>query len=198
MRFLVTCVTQVACVGPQDVDTHAHPRRDEVPQIPLVEPDRVAVKVAAVERRRAGYARAAITTHRQVGALKVVAEQDRSGCRRRPGQPALGTPQKQIVTDQEYLRLSFGLCPFAGVAAMPVPRSSDRCQSYIDRKVYGPTFHTKPGPCWIVRPSPTELAPVVNSVCLPARALVWMRYWLQPFASRAVIRVTEPCAILEG
>ena len=66
---------------------------------------------------------------------------------------------------------------------MPVPRSSDRCQAYIDRKVYGPTFHTKPGPCWIVRPSPTELAPEVNSVCRPPRALVWMRYWLQPLAA---------------
>ena len=103
MRRLVPRILQVGCFGPQDVDTHAHARRDEVPQIPLVEPNRGAVKVAAVERCRAGYARAAITTHRQVGALKVVAEQDRSSCRRRPGQPALGAPQKQIVTDQEYI-----------------------------------------------------------------------------------------------
>ena len=102
VRRLVPAILQVRGVGPQDIDAHAHAWRDEVPQIPLVEPDRGAVKVAAVERRRAGYACVAITTHRHVGTLKVIADQDRSGCRRRPGQPALGTPQKQIVTDQEY------------------------------------------------------------------------------------------------
>ena len=48
---------------------------------------------------------------RDVGSLEVCAHQDRSRGIRRAGQEALGTPQIQIVTDQEIIARAS--CPVA-------------------------------------------------------------------------------------
>src|SRR5215475_1579457 len=86
---------EIRCVIPQKTTTDAHTRRYEVPQIPLSEEDSVAVELPAVHLGK-------ITSPlaRHVGALKVRTHQDRARGIRCPGQETLGTPQKQIVTDQ--------------------------------------------------------------------------------------------------
>src|SRR5581483_1115358 len=47
------------------------------------------------------------------------------------------------------------------------PRSALCSKLPIARRVYGPTFHTTPGPNAVVNPSPTVSLPVSNIVRLP-------------------------------
>ena len=80
---------------PSHTTADAHPRREKVPQIPLADCVGATMELTAVDRR--------ITSRRiarHVGALKVRTHQDRSRGIRCAGQETLGTPQKQIVTDQ--------------------------------------------------------------------------------------------------
>src|SRR5882724_12143345 len=89
---------EIAGIVPQQTPADAHSRRDEVPQIPLSDYVDAAVELTAVD----GWTPRRVA--RDVGALKVCTHQDRSRGIRRAGQPALGTPQKQIVTDHEIMR----------------------------------------------------------------------------------------------
>ena len=101
---------QIRSVIPQETPTDAHSRRYKVPQIPLSEDDGVAVELAAVDG--VGGRQSPLTSWniaRDVGTLKVRTYQDRTRGIRRARQPALGTPQKQIVTDQEIMRPLFTL-----------------------------------------------------------------------------------------
>ena len=89
---------QIGSIIPQHTPTDAHPRRDEVPQIPLSDDVGAAVELTTVDRR--GTSR---NVARDVGPLKVRTHQDRSRGIRRAGQETLRTPQKQIVTDQPIM-----------------------------------------------------------------------------------------------
>ena len=88
---------EIRSVIPQETPTDAHPRRDKVPQIPLSEDDGVAVELTIVD----GWTPRDIA--RDVGTLEVRTNENRTRGIRRAGQPALGTPQKQIVTDQPII-----------------------------------------------------------------------------------------------
>src|SRR5437016_1782685 len=89
---------EIAGIVPQQTSADAHSRRDEVPQIPLSDYVGAAVELTAVDGRTPW------SVAGDVGALEVSTHQDRSRDIRRAGQPALGTPQIQIVTDQEIMR----------------------------------------------------------------------------------------------
>src|SRR5499433_3907189 len=107
---------EIRCVIPQETAADAHSRRYKVPQIPLSEDDGVAVELCQRSRRpctrwtsRNGA--------RDVGALKVRTHQDRGRGIRCAGQETLGTPQKQIVTDQPImgpLLTCYGRRPWGG------------------------------------------------------------------------------------
>src|SRR5215813_5154909 len=86
---------QVRSIIPQQTPTDAHTRRYKVPQIPLSEEDGVAVKLPAVD---GGKITSPLARH--IGPLKVRTHQDRARGVRCAGQETLGTPKKQIVTDQ--------------------------------------------------------------------------------------------------
>ena len=89
---------QIARVIPQQAPTDAHPRRDEVPQIPLSDYINATMELTTIDRRK-------ITSPgaRHVSPLKVCTHQDRSRCIRRAGQETLRAPQIQIVTDQPII-----------------------------------------------------------------------------------------------
>jgi hypothetical protein len=94
---------KIAGIVPQQTPADAHSRRDEVPQIPFS--DYVGAAVELRQRsRRSRTRRTPRRVARDVGALKVSTHQDRSRGIRRARQPALGTPQKQIMTDQPIMR----------------------------------------------------------------------------------------------
>ena len=89
---------QIARIVPQQTPTDAHSRRNEVPQIPLSDNVGAAVELTGIDGRRTSRDSA-----RDVGTLKVRTHQDRTRGIRRAGQEALGTPQKQIVSDQPIM-----------------------------------------------------------------------------------------------
>src|SRR5262249_61665143 len=105
-------------IVPQQTPTDAHPRREEVPQIPLSDDVGSTVELPAVDRRHVTPRNIATG----VGALKVCTHQDRTRGIRRSGQPALRTPKKQIVTDQPNsppLLTCYGRRPRGAVGLKP-------------------------------------------------------------------------------
>ena len=99
-------VAKVCRVVPQDVDTDIHPWRDDVPHIPLSQQNRVAVELVnrpadpSLGAQNVATPRGVTTTNVDVGALKVRAQQNRAGCRGRPGQEPFRAPSIQIIADQ--------------------------------------------------------------------------------------------------
>ena len=89
MRFLVAPVAQVRGVIPQNADSDAHARRDEVPQIPLSQQDADPMKITAID---AGAARPNGTGH--IDPLEVRADQNGIGGSCRSRQETFRTPQK--------------------------------------------------------------------------------------------------------
>ena len=90
---------QVRGIIPEDTTADAHARRNEVPQIPLSDYIGTTVELTAVDVRRTSWRSA-----REVIAFEVGTYQDRTRGISRAGQEALGTPQIQIMTDQEIMR----------------------------------------------------------------------------------------------
>jgi len=88
---------EIAGIVPQQTSADAHSRRDEVPQIPLSDYVGAAVELTAIDGRTPW------SVAGDVRPLKVRTHQDRSRGIRRARQPALGTPQKQIVTAQPIM-----------------------------------------------------------------------------------------------
>ena len=93
---------EIARIIPQYTPTDAHPRRDEVPQIPLSDDVGAAVVLATVDGRPRTR-RASWSSARDIRTLKVCTHQDRSRCISRAGQEALGAPQIQIMRDQPIM-----------------------------------------------------------------------------------------------
>ena len=95
---------QVGSIVPQQAPTDAHSRRNEVPQIPFAYYIKAPVELTAVDgggiTSASGWSIAI-----DVRTLKVRTHQNRSRGVRRAGQPALGTPQIEIVTDQKVMCL---------------------------------------------------------------------------------------------
>ena len=89
VRGLVGAVAQVRRVVPENARTHAHPRRNKIPQIPFAEQDAVAMELRQVPADASNPSTAA-AAHRHIDALKVRADQDRSRCRRRSGRNPFG------------------------------------------------------------------------------------------------------------
>ena len=83
---------QVRRIVPQNAAADAHARRNEVPQIPFTKDHSVAMKLSGID-----VGRASVTGH--VDPLEVRAHQDGAGGIYRAGEPALGAPQEEIVTD---------------------------------------------------------------------------------------------------
>ena len=94
---------QVGSIVPQQMPADAHSRRDEVPQIPFADYINTPVELTAVDgggiTSASGWSIA-----RDVRTLKMRTHEDRTRGIRRAGQETLGTPQKQVVTDQEIVR----------------------------------------------------------------------------------------------
>ena len=103
---LADAVIEVSRVVPEDIDTGAHPRRDEVPQIPLSQENRIAMELRdtsanpCLGAQNVAPAGCVATTNVDVGALKVRAEQNRTGRRGRTGQEPFRTPEVRITADQ--------------------------------------------------------------------------------------------------
>lgn len=113
MRSLVGSGAEVRRVVPQHAGTHAHPRRNKIPQIPLSKQDAVTMELGqlctASGRNHGGATDPArpVTIHLHVDSLEVSADQDRTGCRRRAREKAFGAPDKQIMADQKAARALF-------------------------------------------------------------------------------------------
>ena len=89
---------EIGSIVPSHTTSDAHARGQEVPQIPLSDQVGAAVELTAIDRP------ASWNIARDVIAFEVCAHQNRSRRIRCAGQETLGTPQKQIVTDQEIMR----------------------------------------------------------------------------------------------
>src|ERR1044071_7152586 len=110
---LISVVRQIRRIIPENVHAHAHPRRDEIPQIPFAQHDAVAVELIEQARSsRSHHSRArdsapAVAIHSHIDTLKVSAEQHRARGSRGTRQPAFRAPQKQVMAEQKTMREFF-------------------------------------------------------------------------------------------
>src|SRR5918993_5352220 len=111
MGGLVIAVAQVRSVIPEPVHADTHAWRHKVPDVGFPQENPVGVELghlsstAGSNNAGASDAGVAITTNFHVNALEVSAQKNRSSGVRRPCEKSLGTPQKQIVTDQPAVTL---------------------------------------------------------------------------------------------
>src|SRR5262249_22504291 len=129
---LANLIAEVIRVVPQDIDADIHARGEDIPQIPLSQENCVAVELvdrpADSGRKWAGCGpgtalnaprpciriktsrTSTSTIHIDLGTLKVRANQNRAGRRRRTGQEPFGAPNVQIIADQPAMGALIGPC----------------------------------------------------------------------------------------
>src|ERR1043166_397847 len=129
------------------MNTDAHPRRQEVPQIPLAQENSFAMVLAAIDRSAARVR----TRTNSVPALKIIplkvgADIDRPCLSRRAGEKSFRTPEKQIMAyAPTLLALMAGAGTFVviGLKTSPGPQAigtnlpceaghGEKCQSFTN------------------------------------------------------------------
>src|SRR5688572_20388923 len=111
MRGLVVPVAQIRRIVPEPARADAHARRQKVPYIHFAQEYPVAMELVqhsiSARSHDAGASDpgVTVTAHFHVNPLEVGANQDRSRGVRRPCQESLGTPEKEIMTDQPAITL---------------------------------------------------------------------------------------------
>src|SRR5581483_4728734 len=179
--------------------------RDEVPEVPLAQDDRVAVEARRAGHRRrrraeglvqrnaaarAGEVSAAARVTIDVVALEVRAEQNRSRRRRRARQPAFRAPEEQVVADQEVL--AHRLAQERAVVVVVSLEAADRAEAIrTDRPLKARHEEVRPSSAHVLTRVEQRLAAAV-AVVLEAEAVT------SDVGGIAALDAAEPAADFEA
>src|SRR5919106_2008522 len=94
----VSSCSKIGSIIPEHGSPDAHPAHQKIPDVPFAEENPVTFELSASNTTSSGPAG-------KIGPLKVRAEQNGPRFARRPCKKSLGTPDKQIMADQEHIGL---------------------------------------------------------------------------------------------
>src|ERR687891_2304243 len=97
----VSSCSKIGSIIPEHGSPDAHPVHQKIPDVPFAEENPVTFELSASNTTSSGPAG-------KIGPLKVRAEQNGPRFARRPCKKSLGTPDKQIMADQEHIGLWTG------------------------------------------------------------------------------------------